>query len=385
MQRVLWLLPCLVLLGLSYLRSQPSRFATSPGVSNALTRVLRTDGTVTAGLFIGLMEDSVSLVVGGKLQKISRHQMWRLTIERRAEPGKATLAGLLLGVYAGNIAFLRGENEPFAFMRNRSSNGSSLDILIDAGFALAGAGIGSLIGSSIEGEESFDFAESEEVNQTEWERLRVYVSGGESDRRFAVHISFQGAWVDTYLPNSEGNNYYGSGSVSGASNLNIMRKMQLALTLTPLVDGGIAVMWLGQPSSVWYSYSSSSSSNGSVRMTGQGYYALGILKPLHLLMPRNLQWDVGAGIGIASVEYNSLRYSYPYADTSRTPDMAIRKTLFSGVVYTEVKVFLSDYLSLGISGDYVFIPKKIPAIEEMKVESRGMGTASIGFVLGLHF
>lgn len=385
MRRILWLLSCLVLLGLSYLRSQPSRFVTSRGVSNALTRVLRTDGTLTAGLFIGLMEDSVSLVVGGKLQKISRHQMWRLTIERRAEPGKATLAGLLLGVYAGNLAFLRGENEPYAFMRNHSSNGSSVDVLFNAGFALAGAGIGSLIGSSTEGEESFDFAQSEEVNQREWDRLRVYVSDDESERRSAVHISFQGAWVDTYLPNSESNYYSGPNSVSGASNLNIMRKMQLAITITPLLDGGLAVMWLGQPSSSWYSYSSSGSSSGSVRMTGQGYYALGILKPLHSLMLRNLQWDVGAGMGFARVEYNSLHFSYPYIDTSQTPNVTISETLFSGLVYTEVKLFLSGYLSLGITGDYVIIPKKIPAIDERKVESRGMGTASIGFVLGLHF
>jgi hypothetical protein len=331
------------------------------------------------------MEDSVSLVVGGKLQKISRLEMWRLTIERRAEPGKATFAGLLLGVYAGNLAFLRGEDQPFAFVRAHNSNSPYLDILVDAGFAVVGAGIGTLIGSSTQGDESFDFAASEEVNQREWDRLRDYVSDDESEHRFTVHISFQGAWVDTYLPNSDDNYYSSGGSVSGASNLNIMRKMQLALTITPLVDGGLAVMWLGQPLSNWYSYSSSGSSNGSVRMTGQGYYALGILKPLHSLVLRNLQWDIGGGIGVASVEYNCHRYSFVYAGGEQASDVTIKKTLFSTLVYTEAKVFLSDYLSLGITGDYVFIPKKIPSIDEVKVESRGMGTASIGFTLGLHF
>jgi hypothetical protein len=120
-------------------------------------------------------------------------------------------------------------------------------------------------------------------------------------------------------------------------------------------------------------------------MTGQGYYALGILKPLHSLVLRNLQWDIGGGIGVASVEYNCHRYSFVYAGGEQASDVTIKKTLFSTLVYTEAKVFLSDYLSLGITGDYVFIPKKIPSIDEVKVESRGMGTASIGFTLGLHF
>jgi hypothetical protein len=144
------------------------------------------------------MEDSVSLVVGGKLQKISRLEMWRLTIERRAEPGKATFAGLLLGVYAGNLAFLRGEDQPFAFVRAHNSNSPYLDILVDAGFAVVGAGIGTLIGSSTQGDESFDFAASEEVNQREWDRLRDYVSDDESEHRLLCifHSKVHG-WIPT--------------------------------------------------------------------------------------------------------------------------------------------------------------------------------------------
>lgn len=382
MQRMLWLLPCLVLLGLSYLRSQPSRFATSPGVSNALTRVLRTDGTVTAGLFIGLMEDSVSLVVGGRLQKISRHQMWRLTMERKAERGSTTIASLLLSIYAGNVAFFRVEDQPFAFMQTSDFNGPLTIIASNVAFAFVGVGVGYLVEASDESEEVFEFGVSEEVSQQEWNRLRTFVSRSEHNSR--VHVSFQGSWVDTYLPNSTdySYNYFSSARVS---NLNMMRKIQLALTFTPLLDGGIAIMWLGQPSHDWSNYSSFVSTSGSVQMMGHGYYALGILKPLHSLALRNVQWDVGAGIGVASVDYHDYQKTYTYPDTLLPIEVTRRETLISGMLYTEVKVFLSDYFSLGVTGDYVFIPEKTPTIREINIGSRSMGTASIGFALGLHF
>lgn len=374
MRRSLWLLTSVAVLGLCSVRTQPVALVASPHLSNALTRVLRTDGTVTAGLFIGLTGDSVSLVVGGRMQNISRHEMLRLTMECRAEQGSATLCGLILGAYSGNLALLRDENQAYAFMKSRSNESPTINILISSGFAFVGAGLGYIVGSSGQSEESFDFAGSEEADQQEWERVRALASG--SDRERVFHLSFQAAWVDTYLPNSEINSY--GTPPSQASNFNLMRKMQLAITLTRFLDGGLAVMWVGQPFSPRPFYGPSS-------VTGRGYYALGILKPLASLAPRNLQWDVGVGVGGARVEYIVQGQRDHYPDPPRDFTMSIRKTLFSGMVYTEVKFFLSGYFSLGITGDYVFIPERIPEIQEMSIPSRQMGTGSIGFVLGLHF
>jgi hypothetical protein len=240
------------------------------------------------------------------------------------------------------------------------------------------------VGGSTE-TESFDFTKSEEANQQEWNRLLDFVS--EADGKSNLHLSFQGSWVDTYLPNSSGY-YSGSLSYSHVSNLNLMRKMQLTYSVFPVFDAGIALMWLGQPSSSWYTYSSPSSTSGFMQMTGQGYYVVGVLKPLHSFTPRGLQWDVGAGIGLASVDYYCHSYTYSYtsgSSLSQTSDVTIKKSVLSGVVYTEAKVFVSPYCSLGIAADYVIIPKKIPDIQEIGIGSRSMGTTSIGFALGLHF
>jgi hypothetical protein len=383
MQRILFLFTCFALLGRSDLIAQLEADKISPRVVDALTRIIRSDGTVTAGLFFGLNQDSIYLIVAGKLQRFSRHDMLRLTMERRAKSRSFTLTGLLLGVYTGNLLFLRAENDPFAFRSAQESRSPLLDILYNAAFACAGAGIGYLAGSSPGGDQLFDFANSEEANQKEWEQLRDFVSDTHSES--TVHLSFQGAWVDTYLPNSQSSYFFSPSSFSATSNFNMLRKVQVAVNITPLFEGGVAMMWLGQPSSFVYSYSPFSSSSGSVQMAGHGYYAVGVLKPLSSLALRSLQWDVGAGVGIAKVDYRYQRNNYSYPNPTPTVDVQIKETVFSGCIYTEVKAYLFDYFSLGVVGDYVYIPKNVPAMDGIGIGARKMGTTSIGFVLGLHF
>jgi hypothetical protein len=230
--------------------------------------------------------------------------------------------------------------------------------------------------------QQFDFAESEEANQKEWEQLRDFVS--DTHHESMVHLSFQGAWVDTYLPNSWGGYPLNQFSYPRASNFNMLRKMQVTVNITPLFEGGVAMMWLGQPSSFVSNYASSVSISGTAQMSGHGYYAIGVLKPLSSLALQGFQLDVGAGVGIAKVDYSQhvSTYSYPIP----TPTIVqIKETFFSGFVYMEAKAYLYDYFSLGIVGDYVYIPKNVPAMHEIGVESRKMGTTSVGFVIGFHF
>jgi len=62
--------------------------------------------------------------------------------------------------------------------------------------------------------------------------------------------------------------------------------------------------------------------------------------------------------------------------------------VFSAVVYTDLKLYIQRWLSLGLAADYVYIPKEnIPAFERAGIpaQSKPLGTSSLGFSLSFHF
>jgi len=339
---------------------------TSLGLTFQTMRVLCTDGSMKLGVCIGLKGDSLLLHIAANTEKIAREYILTVSTIRKREPS-TTLSGTLVGLYAGNLLF-KAEDQPFSYTQSYDNWFFPAHIL----FALVGGGVGYLVGTAMSGPEVFNFAESDQERELEWERLRDLVSGERPGP--TMRISLQCSWVRSSPPTQASD--YDHYAPSNVTNLNMMRKIQATLTLSPLVDCGIGVMWLGQPSVAWsgpstyYHYT-------IVELNGTGYYAIGVIKPLCVTNLRKLQWDIGIGAGFASMNY---KVRHPWFSNAED-----RETMFSGLVYTEVRVMLSGYLSLGVVGDWVYIPRDAPAIPKIELGPRTMRTTSVGLVLGFHF
>ncbi len=344
-----------------------------------LARLVLKDGTVKEGWFVGTVRDSVILQVGPRSLRFSRQDLIRVDVERKPEGGKTALAGMLVGMYAGTALLMNAEGQPTLFYSNERDEFFSL-LLPEAAFALVGGGIGYVIGAARSNEDVYEFTGSEEENSARWEELS---SGGpEVRRRSTVHLSIQGSWVSGPLPNPAENFADGNG-YSNATRLNLIRRVQLTYSLSEFLDVGFAAMWLGQPSVQFYGYSPQFSSR-SLQLTGHGYYAVGVIQPLWKLGWRDLQWDIGAAVGMASVDCRAISWGYDSYYQAVEFLVEKKKTTFSAAINTEFKVFIAEYLSLGVTADLVYIPEDVPDAGGFNFASTTLGSSSIGFVLGFH-
>lgn len=353
---------------------QPSRY------SMQLTHILTRDGSLKTGWFLGTYADTLVAQIAKKTERISRRDLVRVDVERPTERSAGTLAGVLAGIYAGNALGLRAENQPFAFVRDESGGAFAL---YSALFGLVGGVIGNLVGGAAGNVAVFDFPADESANAAAWGDFVESNSPGRN--KGTVHLSFQGGWIQGPLPssNSRGPSYYYSGYYANAGSLNMVRKIQLTYSLSQFLDVGLAFLWLGQPSTASYSYSGGGM---NISLEGTGRYAVAVVQPLWKLGLKGVQWDVGAGIGVASYDCQAFSPPSYYSYDSVRAGMFIeqKKTTFSTLIYTEVKVFPANFLSLGVAADWAYIPDRVPVVQGVKFESNRLGTTSIGFVLSFH-
>lgn len=368
-----------VFLGFSAIAStqaQPSESLKPSAHFFQLTRVLLKDGTVKSGWFVGTDRDSMVIQIGRISERLSRQDLLRVIIDVEPSKGAPALVGMISGAYLGSALVLKSDNQPFLFIGGNNGVGAAL--LYNALFSLVGGAIGYLVGATQSKEVVFDLSGTEEERRARWEDLCK--SGQKVGREGSVHLSFQGSWVSGPVPQDRANEYYYGQEMSS---LNMMRKLQLTYTMTNFADVGLAFMWLGQPSRWYYS-----PDYNKIALNGRGYYAVGVFKPLWTLGMHSVQWDIGVGVGIASVDFSIAPdvyyYYYPPPSSSGTP-IETKKTTFSAMTYTELKVFIADYFSVGFIADLVYIPENVPSVQGVTFERETFGTTSVGFVVGYHF
>jgi len=355
------------------------------------------EGGILTGLLVGVEDKALKIRRGGKDIKIPANNLAKVIIETEKKTSHHTLQGALLGTYLANLIFLRAENHPTAYMRDP---GSIFGIfLTNTIFVGAGGGLGYLLSLIRQKREKvFDFKGNQEKKYAEWERLRRFVIGSTQGPK-KVHISIQAGHVFTQVSNRyfnllKNNDYYVSRYIctsSGcgeASDFNLLRKLQFTVSLSSNIETGFALIWSGEPSLRASTWETGSSSRVSQSLSTTGYYGIGIYKPFHKHMPKQTAWNVGVGVGAAKFDFSLNTHSeswYPYNEKSK--DHIISKTLFSGVIFTELNIYLYRSLSVGLSADYVFVPSKYaPEIPEAEIPAQKLrhGNGCIGFSIGLH-
>jgi hypothetical protein len=381
MKRILWLTAMGIVFTYCASHAQDPTPIQISSYALRLARILTKDGVLRAGWLLGTRGDTLLAQIRAKQEPIVREDLVRVEVASVPRNATPPIVGALLGVYAGNALALKADTQPFLFIR---SNEQGPFALYSALFGAVGSLIGYLVGNAAQTDVIFDFTGDDDSRTKAWEDLTE--SGSRTRLKRDFHFALEGAWISGPLPYPESDLGWTNASYgyAGASRLNMVRKVQLTYTLNDFFDAGLACLWLGQPSVSYYLPGLLSSA--SLSLEGNGEYAVGVFQPLWKLGWRTVQWDVGGGLGIASYDFN----------TNYGPDYSIEglmrpgrsegqsTTTFSTLLFTEFKLFLADYFSLGVTADWAYIPDKVPDVKGIPFASRQLSTTSIGFVLTLH-
>jgi len=357
------------------------------------------DGEILSGLLVGLDNTSLVVRVAEQDERFPLDNLAKVVIEKERKKSRSALYGMVIGLYASNLIFFRAKGHPPAYMQDLESG---------SGFAFwniiltsAGAGLGLVLGSIVEREYvEFKFQGDKDEVYAEWEQMERFIINAES-RGKKFHMSLQaGHSYSRVLTNSstrlENQDFYVSryrcddtGCGENASYFNLLRKCQITFGLTPSIETGIAIMWLGEPSFRALRYN-----HGSVEidqsLNTRGYYAVSIYEPLHHVTGKTIAWKIGLGAGLAEVNYQwNLSSSVWYPEyLSSTAEFKSSKTHLSGVVFTEFSIHPDGFLSFGLIADYVYLPDiNIPEIPKTGLPAQNVRLrhGSLGFTLGLNF
>jgi len=369
--------------------------------------VYQKEGGTQGGLLVGIQHDSLILQVGTEDVKFPFKNLAKVVVMVEKKMGSYALTGMFVGMYLGSYLVLRDQVQNEAYAQDEmSAAGIALwNLLLSA----VGGGVGLLAGSMIDKDEiEFVFGEDLEKRHKEWERLRNFVLGVDTSYK-KVHLSVQGGKVFLRAWNQY-KDQIGSGitgSVSrehemwNFSSFNLMRSLRFTYSPLRWFDVGASVMWLGEPP--WGKRIEASENRVGeshviiTKLDATGYYLIGVFKPFAGSMPRSISWELGVGLGAATIDFeleaNWNKYDHR-RDYSQWKDYrgsfghANSEKVFSGTVFTTFNLFLHRGLSLGAYADYAYLPDRdAPAVPEVGFEAQKLrfGNASIGFSLGLHF
>lgn len=354
------------------------------------------------GLLAGIMDRGLVLRREKQDKIIPYRELKHVVIEGNKSGGAYIPAGMILGLYLGNIAAHRTQDTPPFHMERVGALGL---ILWNTVFAAAGGGLGYMIGTLVEKEKKeFDFTGEEKKRLKQWERLQNFVTGIERNKPKKIHLTVQGGYISTwnvdhYRALLEKSGYYvsefiqaSSGDMKVATKFSLLRKVQLTFSPNSKSEFGLAMCFLSEPSISGSNYKKNPSRYSVQSIDIKSYFAVAAYHPFSSRKLGTFDWSIGVGLGMADFNFDFFTspHWYTQSDSSleRIDDFHLSKKLLSGVVFTELKVDIQKGLSLGIMADYVYIPKVgIPEFRGAEIPARNLnlGNASFGFLAGFHF
>lgn len=387
---------------------QPSQ-EPSPSVTRipAISRLLhnrvhlyRREGTYLSGLLVGVEDDALIVRIGERDEKVRYQNLSKVVIEIEKKRGRHLPYAMLLGTYFQNLLSFRAKNQPTAYLEDTYEKVGSV-ILGNALSALMWGGIWYYVFSNFEkSKKEFELNGKEKKRLARWERLRSYITGEYTQKK--INISAQGGYVFTRVSSHyktlfqdagyETRNYsYLFGEYrEGATDFNLLRKLQVTLTAPSNNEFGIAVYWPGEPSAVGYIDDWTQSFEVEQVLSTTAYYGVIVLKPPRFQKSKLISLNFGIGVGMAQVDFRirtGLEIWDPSYEVTRN-QYSVSKRLFSSVIFAELNFFFREALSLGLIADYVYIPSlQAPEVPEAGISAQDLrlGNASVGFTLGLHF
>lgn len=341
---------------------------------------------VTIGLLYGMKGDSIFIYAGGRIVPIDLNDLSILSLDYEKEGSPAAVIGMLSGVYLGSLLFYTSES------------GSAKYLEYDEGLAYAGVellclvvggGVGYLIDiSSRKGKKVFYFGKDGENWEKDIRNLKEFLEDHSYERK--LHFNVYASYVNTRLSeiNSRFGDYYPYMNITG---LNLLRKLSLTYEVFDNLEFGIALCWLGEPDLNFYVYNYSYNySSVTINQTynGKSYYLLINYKPLKRIIPDNVDFVIGAGIGTGNVDYHSRSESITYDNTetiSEIQEKKINKGMFSSMFSAEIRYYIYPVVNISLQADYIYLPEKMPAVPYLELKEKDLGGFALGFSFGFNF
>ena len=371
-----------------------------------VTVLLRQKGIVS-GRLIGLEDRVIILATVEGKKRISDDEISKIIFRTERDLIRDDLWGALLGAYIGVLAGSRlsDDSRPFGHF-------DELEPFTPFLFAEAGFGLAVLLDKT---KFAFDFSDEEGQRLQEWNRLERFIRGETCPPR--VRVSARGGYIfsglsDHYKANLEG---LGLFPYYREEKFNLLRALQVTYSFKPRFGFGLAYYSLGEPrmDTYWNYYPEvmnpyqpwkESFFEYHQAQNSRGLYAVALYQPFRSSRPRRLNWTIGIGAGGVKADFHIQTYYAIYTvslkdsriEYEERREYRIQKTSPGAVLMTELSYFLNPKFSLGIYGDYVFVPTQdFQAIQVRTYQDLGVhtipaqkvsvGNGCVGISIGLHF
>lgn len=363
---------------------------------NHLVIATEKNTNVVRGLLSAVKGDSLYISNKNKITTLSLKDLISVTIVGKETSLFPTLIGAISGMYLGSILFLTADDQPGEYLEYEELGILALYELL---FATVGGGIGYLIDQTFsQDQETFYFTGDNEKVEKEIMRFKSFLSGKYKTNKlkFTVNLAQVGTRLSQLPDQYNSGYYYYSYDYHDIHSFNMLRSLSLTYNIIEGIDLGIAVNWFGEPAFSYYSTSYQQNTVSSQTITqnfkGNGFYFIVKYNPLQNILSDNIVVNIGSGIGLGKIDFN-LSNQKTFADYTQEPftenvidnSRIINKTSISYLATGELAFKIYPALNLSLYVDYVYLPEKMPAIPELKLDERNLGNFSYGLGIGFNF
>lgn len=336
-------------------------------------------GVVSKGIFIELQGDSITMLLDSRIETVALNSLKHLKIFSSRETRYNMLN---LGIAGAFFAQLLLNKNDWQSDRYIQSDGLGQHILVGA----LGAVGGGLIGLGVDLAQSdkeleYNLQDPQDVRQLKDDINQV---SDESKLNFYYQISSVYTRVDP-TSNHGQSGYYSSNKVI----LNTFRSLKLTYDITDRVEAGLALYSAAEPNlrywiSKQYSYGERHMSNRVY-----GYYAMAYFDIPGGSGQNAFALKPGLGIGFVNLDYtvdwsNTSYDPVTYESTSTRGSDNLNKTLLSGFLAIDARLYTLTGVSVALTADYVYIPEKTLPSDLAGEGGKSFSNFSLGLSLGIH-
>jgi hypothetical protein len=346
-----------------------------------------------AGFLTGIGSDTMTISSEGRILKVPRSDLTRVIILNKGEDRTGLKLGMLIGFYGGNLKWYTAENQPTAFL-TKGHNTSDLSITtIFANCAFIGLGglLGHFFDTRLTNDIILDFTTDDQENLAAWQRIeKIFNPDPDAHKiHFCVYSSYLYMLATTqhrsFFKKYTGiaNDRYPYDS-DQASQINLIRRIQICYNLKPGLEIGPTLVFLGEPS---FAGSRFESVNDNYfyyylqeKLNSVGYYFSVSYHPfLSFQNKNNICWNMGLSLGVADFNYilETRFSSTSVAETMRQKN--ISKQTFSFLLSSELYFTRISTVAFGLQADFAFVPQqRINAVPEIGLPSRKLNFSNGG-------
>ncbi|HTR98443.1 MAG TPA: hypothetical protein VML00_01765, partial [Bacteroidota bacterium] len=166
------------------------------------------------------------------------------------------------------------------------------------------------------------------------------------------------------------------------------RRGTVTYSIEPWIEVGLGFVDFSEPSVTidnWTTQSYTISEHSSENLL---FCAIARISPLQSVLPGWVSVDLGAGLGVAGIDWRvaTLSPGTGWGSTTSTPSGESNPTSLGVTVFGGLTLYPDDHLSIGFAVDYTGAPfLTLPALPDFGMSARAPGNACVGFEIGLQF